>query len=122
MRSAREWVSEERPSVLFDLVLRWLLDHNVVLPGSTTLERIIARVRDRVAERVFQRISQIPTPDQRSRLERLLERSGASRIAMLERLPRAQQGRGKRRSDGTYTSSAQGCNPANESERWVKFE
>jgi TnpA family transposase len=89
MLYAREWVSAERPSVLFDLALTWLLDQKVVLPGITTLERLIARVRERVAERVFQRLSQIPTPAQRSRLERLLERSGASRITTLERLRRA---------------------------------
>ncbi len=89
MLYAREWVSAERPSVLFDLSIAWLLDHKVVLPGITTLERLIARVRERVAERVFQRLSQLPSPAARRRLERLLERTGASRITTLERLRRA---------------------------------
>jgi TnpA family transposase len=89
MLYAREWVSAERPSLLFDLAITWLLDHKVVLPGITTLERLIARVREQVAERVFQRLSLVPTPAQRSRLERLLERSGASRMTTLERLRRA---------------------------------
>lgn len=86
---ARAWVGTERPSVLFDLATAWLLDKKVLLPGVTTLTRLIASIRERVAERLWQRISTTITPEQRAQLEGLLARAGASRITHLERLRRA---------------------------------
>ncbi len=86
---AREWISAERPSVLFDLAVAWLLDAKVALPGITTLERLVARVRERVAERAFRILSQAVTSDQSIRLERLLDRDGSARLTTLERLRRS---------------------------------
>jgi hypothetical protein len=86
---ARVWVGNERPSVLFDLATAWLLDKKVLLPGVTTLTRLISSVRERVAERLWQRLSAVVTPEQRTDLEGLLARAGASRITHLERLRRA---------------------------------
>ena len=86
---ARAWVGTERPSVLFDLATTWLLDKKVLLPGVTTLTRLIASVRERVAERLWQRLSAVVTPEQRTDLEGLLARAGTSRISNLERLRRA---------------------------------
>src|SRR6266702_3909365 len=86
---ARVWVGNERPSVLFALATAWLLDKKVLLPGVTTLTRLISSVRERVAERLWQRLSAVVTPEQRTDLEGLLARTGTSRITHLERLRRA---------------------------------
>ncbi len=86
---ARAWVDTERPSVLFDLATAWLLDKKVLLPGVTTLTRLISSVRERVAERLWRRISSTVAPEQRTDLEGLLARAGTSRITHLERLRRA---------------------------------
>jgi len=88
---AREWVSSERPSVLFDLAISWLIDKKVILPGITTLERLISRLRDRVAEHVWRRLSQAISPEQQRLLDELLEATGRGhmRITTLERLRRA---------------------------------
>ncbi|GCE12936.1 Tn3 family transposase [Tengunoibacter tsumagoiensis] len=86
---ARAWIGTERPSVLFDLATAWLLDKKVLLPGVTTLTRLISAVRERVAERLWQRLSQSITPEQQTDLDGLLARAGTSRITNLERLRRA---------------------------------
>lgn len=88
---AREWVSSERPSVLFDLAISWLIDKKVVLPGITTLERLISHLRDRVAERVWKCLSQAISLEQQQLLDELLEATGRGHMRMttLERLRRA---------------------------------
>jgi hypothetical protein len=88
---AREWVSAERPGILFDLAITWLVDHKVLLPGITTLERLVSSVRERVTEHVWQRLSAAVDPEQRARLDHLLGPSGKgnTRITTLERLRRS---------------------------------
>lgn len=86
---ARVWVGTERPSVLFDLATAWLLEKKVLLPGVTTLTRLISTIRERVAERLWQQLSAAVFPEQRTDLEGLLARTGESRITNLERLRRA---------------------------------
>src|SRR5438128_10304856 len=86
---ARAWVGTERPSVLFDLATAWLLDKKVLLPGVTTLTRLISSSLERHAERLWQRLSAVVTPEQRTGLEGLLARAGTSPISNLERPRRA---------------------------------
>ena len=87
---AREWVSAERPGVLFDLAITWLVDHKDLLPGITMLERLVSSVRECVAERAWQRLSAAVDLEQRARLNRLLDLSGKDnpRITTLERFGR----------------------------------
>ena len=39
---ARAWWSEETPSVLFDQTTAYLVDHKILLPGVSRLERLVA--------------------------------------------------------------------------------
>ena len=40
---SRAWISNERPSLMFDFATAWLIQHKVLLPGASTLSRLIFR-------------------------------------------------------------------------------
>ena len=66
------WTGDDRPGLLFDRATTWLLAHKVLLPGITTLERLIGRVRQRATLRLWQRLTSALTDDQRQRLVALV--------------------------------------------------
>lgn len=86
----RAWVSAERPIALFDLTTARLVKQKILLPGVTTLTRLVASVRDRAAARLWRLLAELPSPLQRGRLLSLLQPAGGSnRYSLLDRLRRA---------------------------------
>ena len=69
---AQCWTGTERPSALFDRATTWMLAHKVLLPGATTLERFVAKLRHRVDVRVWRVLASGISPPQQRRLEDLL--------------------------------------------------
>lgn len=80
------WTGTEQPSVLFDRATTWLLAHKVLLPGCTSLERFISRLRSRVENRLWKRICRGITDEQRIRLEDLLTVPPQGRSSWLDKL------------------------------------
>lgn len=59
---ARAWLKADGPSVLFDLATARLAERKVLLPGASTLAREVARVRERVSQRLWATIAAAPSP------------------------------------------------------------
>src|SRR5271167_4388482 len=66
------WTGDDRPGLLFDRATTWLLAHKVLLPGITTLERLISRVRHRASLRLWHRLTNALTDDQCQKLVALV--------------------------------------------------
>ena len=88
-------VCEENEAVLFDLVTRTLLEKRVVLPGATTIERLIRRVRERVRIQLYKQINSRLSKTYRKKLENLLLVPKGDFRSLLDRL----------RSPPTHSSS-----------------
>jgi TnpA family transposase len=80
------WTGTERPSVLFERASDWLLTHKVLLPGTSTLERFISRLRSRVEARLWQLLVRDISSEKQTRLEELLEVPQGKRFSRLDRL------------------------------------
>ncbi len=85
----RAWLSADRPSVLFDLATTRLVARKVLLPGVTTLARLVASIRDRVSLRMWRLLSRLPNPEQQAQLESLLVVPAGARQSHLDRLRQA---------------------------------
>jgi TnpA family transposase len=80
------WTGTDRPSVLFERATAWLVTHKVLLPGCSTLERYIARLRSRVEARLWRALGSGVSRAQQARLESLLAVPAGRRTSPLDRL------------------------------------
>lgn len=84
----RAWTTGDGPKALFDGAVVWLREHRVLLPGVSTLARLVARVRDAATSRLWDTLAAPITAAQPAALERLLEIPEGARTSDLERLRR----------------------------------
>lgn len=82
----RAWTTNERPIVLFDLATHRLDQAKILLPGVTTLERMIASLRERAALRQYKILAAAPSPHQQAGLEDLVVVEDGRRVSKLDRL------------------------------------
>jgi TnpA family transposase len=83
--AARAWTSGDGPKAIFLDAVAWLRERKVLLPGVTTLARLVARVRDETTHRLWRELEGLLTPAQRGMLDRLLEVGPGERVSDLER-------------------------------------
>ena len=80
------WTGTDRPSELFERATTWLMTHKVLLPGCSTLERHVARLRSRVETRLWRALTRGISSDQQAQLENLLSVPVGQRNSMLDQL------------------------------------
>jgi TnpA family transposase len=80
------WTGTDRPSILFERAVIWLVTHKVLLPGCSTLERFVARLRSRVEERFWRSLGHGVEEAQQEQLENLLKVPIGSRTSSFEHL------------------------------------
>ena len=85
---SRAWISNERPSLSFDFATSWLIQNKILLPGASTLTRLISEIRDRASNRLWRRLSSLPTSKQKSTLESILEVPDGQRSTRFDRFRR----------------------------------
>jgi TnpA family transposase len=83
--TARSWMSGDGPKAIFHDGVSWLRERKVLLPGVTTLARLVAKVRDDTNQRLWSELEGLLTRSQRSVLDQLLEVRQGERVSDLER-------------------------------------
>jgi hypothetical protein len=83
--AARSWTSGDGPKAIFLDAVAWLRERKVLLPGVSTLARLVARVRDDTTRRLWAELEGLLTAGQRRVLDHLLEVPPGSRVSDLER-------------------------------------
>lgn len=83
--AARAWMTGDGPRAIFADAIGWLRERDVVLPGVTTLARLVARARAEADERLWESLAAVPTVEQARVLEGLLDIGEGSRFSDLER-------------------------------------
>ena len=69
---------DDRPSLLVDRATAWMLSHKILLPGITTIERLVARTRDRAHRRLWQNLVKALSDEQRLKIDILLSGEASS--------------------------------------------
>lgn len=83
-------LAEENTNALFDAVIRDLVNHRVVLPGDSTISRLITKVRERANTNLYRQLSTRLNHKQEQTLEELLlvpEGFGRTRFERLRAQP-----------------------------------
>jgi len=80
------WTGTDRPGVLFERAMTWLVTHKVLLPGCSVLERHVARLRNRVEHKLWRSLASGIGTHQQAQLEGLLSVTAGTRSSLLDRL------------------------------------
>jgi TnpA family transposase len=100
--AARSRATGDGPKAIFTDGVAWLRERKVLLPGVTTLARLVASVRDETTRQMWEELAALPGPAQRRALERLPEVPHGARVSDLERWRKGPAPRGSGQSVVKY--------------------
>lgn len=83
--AARAWMTGDGPRAIFTDAVDWLRQHDVLLPGVTTLARLVARERAESNQRLWDTLAGVPSAAQQRMLESQLDAPEGARVSDLER-------------------------------------
>jgi hypothetical protein len=81
---AHAWNTGDGPTAIFHYAVRWLRENDVLLPGLTTLTRLVASAREQATQRLFTTLAEIPNEAQRALLDELLDVEPGGRMSRWE--------------------------------------
>ncbi|WP_435889240.1 DUF4158 domain-containing protein [Streptosporangium canum] len=93
---ARAWTTGDGPKALFDAAAGWLRERRVLLPGATTLERLVGSVGEAANQRLWDSLYGLLSIGQRAVLDSLLQVPPGARVSELDRLRRRCECRARR--------------------------
>ncbi len=82
---SRAWNTGQGPKIIFADGVQWLRSNAVLLPGVTTLARLVARVREEATGELYATLASLPGPHQVMSLENLVVVPDGARYSDLER-------------------------------------
>ena len=56
---AHAWNTGDGPTAIFHYAVRWLRENDVLLPGATTLTRLVARAREQATQRLYATVAAV---------------------------------------------------------------
>ncbi|MFB7739490.1 Tn3 family transposase [Streptomyces sp. NPDC056112] len=85
---ARAWTTGDGPKSLFDAAGGWLRERRVLLPGASSLARLVGTVREAANNRLWDTLYGLLSTGQRAVLDSLLSVPPGARVSELDRLRR----------------------------------
>lgn len=84
----RSWTTGDGPSALFEAAVDWLRQRRVLLPGVSTLVRLVAARRDAASQQLWESLAALIDDEQQVMLDGLLEVPDGDRYSRLDTLRR----------------------------------
>lgn len=84
----RSWTTGDGPTMLFQAAVAWLRQRRVLLPGVSTLVRLVAARREAASQQLWEALSTLIDDEQQAMLDGLLEVPEGNRYSRLDTLRR----------------------------------
>lgn len=80
------WYTNDRPSKIFESVVSKCISLKILLPGVTSLERLVSHVKERSTIRLWRKLAFLPSKNQSKMLESLLQITSKKSVTEIENI------------------------------------